>query len=105
MLRLNGGFSVGTPVRMKVKIKRNLKMNRAPRMKSPPMMKRAPMMKSTMVTIRKILTMKVESLLKQDSSLLKQDSSQLKQGSVVACMTMTKIEWNLSEDITLYRSS
>ena len=119
LLRLNGGFSVGTKMRMKkkIKIKRNLKMkmNRAPRMK----MNRAPRMKSKMVTKRKV-TMKAESPLKQDSSqlkqytsLLKQDSSQLKQytsllkqDSVLAeTMTQILIEWNLSEDITLYRSS
>ena len=70
MLRLNGGYSVGMiPKRMKIRMERTLKMNMAPRMKS------------TKMTIRKIVTMKTESLLKQDSSLLKQDSSLLKQDS------------------------
>ena len=79
MLRLNGGYLVGMiPVRMN-RMERTLKMNMAPRMKS------------TKMTIRKIVTMKAESLLKQDrcllkqdNSLLKQDSSLLKQDSMVA---------------------
>ena len=70
MLRLNGGYSVGMiPKRMKIRMERTLKMNMAPRMKR------------TKMTIRQIVTMKAESLLKQDSSLLKQDSSLLKQDS------------------------
>ena len=87
LLRLNGGYSAEMIlVRMKVKIKRTLKTDRAPRMKN------------TKVTIRKIVTMKAESLLKQDSSLLKQDS-------MVDRMTMTQIclkmmmERNRIEDI------
>ena len=108
LLKLNGGFSAGIiPMGMKVKKKRKrnleMKMNRAPRMKS------------TMATIRKIVPMKADSLLRQDSSLLKQDSSLLRQDSsllkqdnsllkqdrVVALMTMTQISEDFDSEFSI----